>query len=151
MTAKFLSIVLLIVGSGASGSEKTEPELKAQIFRFVRIEDLTLTPGYPIPVAVFAFLYSHPRPLKFWGFDPPNGKKFIADFTHYRVREKSGWQDLPRGYCGTGAMTYILKPGVDYELLIVVGDSDADGSQLRVSAESLGGRFWSAPFTLPKK
>lgn len=160
--AKFLSIVLFIIASLAVGADKAPPELKPDTLRFVRTEQKTfppivrdgrtVTPSTTVTYGVFAFRYSHPKPLEFWGFGEPHNKKFTTRFTDYRIRRRSSWDRFPIGYCGTGATTYTLQPGVDYELLISIslrGLSDA--SQLRVSAESPDGTFWSEPFSYPTK
>ncbi|MEO6848555.1 MAG: hypothetical protein ABI443_12625 [Chthoniobacterales bacterium] len=159
---KFFFAVLFTTASLAFGAEKAPPEIKPDIFRFVRIEKetfppvvrkgRTVSPGNTITYGVFTFRYSYPKALEFWGFAPPKGKKFEPRFTQYRIYKKSGWEPIPVGYCGTGMANYTLQPGVDYELLITLSMPGlSDASQLRVSADSPDGTFWSEPFPYPKK
>ena len=137
--------------------EATLPELKPDTFRFLHTEQQSIPPIEvngrtvdTITYGVFQFRYSYANPLEFWGdFED---KKFETRFTNYRTRKRFIWEDLQVGYSGTGATTSILQPGVDYELLIpLVYPGLSDARELRVSAESEGGRFWSDAFPYPKK
>jgi hypothetical protein len=143
--------------SARSGGEATLTELKPDAFRFLHTEQQTIPPTVvngrtvdTITYGVFQFRYSHSNPLEFWGdFED---KKFATRFTNYRIHKKSSWEDLPVGYSFTAATTSILQPGVDYELLIpLVYPGLSDARELRVSAESGSGTFWSEAFPYPKK
>ena len=157
MNSNFLAALFLISASLATGAEKAHSVNKPDTFRFLRIEEKTfpadeLVPGGPLPATtvtygVFAFRYSHAKPLEFSGFAPPEGRRFTTRFTGYRVLKKSGWAKFPVLYCGTGAKTYILQPGVDYELRISLDPLGLPaGSRVRVSA----GPYWSESFIYAK-
>jgi len=155
------AIGTLALASIATSADRTSPELTPDTFRFLRTEQRTFpptdAPGGPLPpttvtYGVFAFRYTNPKPLHFFGFHEPNDKKFTTRFTGYLINKKFRWERLPVLFCGTGAATYVLQPGVDYELRISLSDiSVAAGSRLRVSADSPDGHFWSEPFTYPTK
>ena len=162
MNAKFQSIFTFLAAPLAAGADAPPPEFVPDAFRYVRTErktfppivqgGRTIAPSVTNTYGVFAFRYSNPKPFAFWGFSEPQGKKFITRFTDYRIRKKSSWERLPTGYCGTGAMTFALQPGVDYELFISLSYSDVSkGSPLRVSANCPSATFWSEPFICPMK
>ena len=152
--------MLLIVASFASGAEKAPPALQPDSFRFIRTEAKVFPPvrrdgriiaeGTKAIFGVFAFRYSHPTPLKFYGFGASEDRNFITRFTEYQILRTSAWEALSVGYCGTGATTYVLQPGVDYELRISLPPRGLSAPvQLRVSADSPNATFWSEPFLYP--
>jgi hypothetical protein len=163
MNMKLLLAIILMSGTSlAFAGDKAPPELKPDTFRFLRAEketfppikqgDHVVAPSSTVINGVFAFRYSHWKPLKFWGFGEPEARKFTTRFTEYRIRKKSDWERCPVGYCGTGATTYALQPGVDYELRIALSVTNlSEAAQIRVSADSPDATFWSEPFTYPKR
>jgi hypothetical protein len=154
--ALFLNALL-----GVRADDQKLPELAPDVFRFLRTEQQTFPPiirdgeppgpAHTVTYGVFAFRY-HSAPLEFWGFDPPEGNQFTTRFTQYLVRRKSGWSEYPIGYCGFGEETYRLEPDTDYELRIYLSlEHVAGGQQMRVSADTKTGIFWSEPFKFPSQ
>lgn len=135
--------------NSSAATEASPPERSAEVFRLVRIE-----PGPkrgPSRIGVFQFRYKHPQPLEFWGFRTPVGDVFTPRFTEYRLRKPSGWKPVPIGYCGTGAATYRLATGKDYELRIDLSLEFRRGEEVRVSLNSPNATFWSEPFVIPAR
>ncbi len=153
-----VTLILLLPAARSSGAEPAEPpELKPEVFRFVRakkkvyppvIQDgKTITPGATVVSGVFTFRYSHATPLVFWAYEEPKERAFSPIFTWYQVKKDDAWKPLRFGYCGTGSRTFALQPGVDYELEINLSVPDvSDGTPTRVSVNSPDGTFWSEPF-----
>lgn len=149
------SVVLgavLAVGGLACAAEQNA-ELRADEFRFLRAERWVASPNTPdtsVLVGLFRFRYSRENPLPFWGWGPVSGDSFRPRFTQFRVRKDSGWESWPVGYCGTGASSHLLEPGVAYTLTIPLDFSElAKARQIRVSLNSSSGTFWSEPFEYP--
>jgi hypothetical protein len=158
---ELLTVILLAVVSLARASDKAPPVLEPEEFRFLRTEQETfppirqdgkiIAPSNTVIYGIFAFRYSHPTPFEFWGFGKPGGGKFTTRFTDYRIRKSASWERLFVGYCGTGAKSYVLQPGVVYKLRISLSlEGLSDSKQIRVSADSPDATFWSEPFTYPR-
>jgi hypothetical protein len=158
MKASVLAANCLILAALVHGLGKEPSEVAPETFRFLRMERTSLPPNAGIDqnvttrtYCIFAFRYSGPRPLAFWGFGQPEGRKFVPRFSEYRTFVNADWESDRVAYCGTGAATYLLQPGVDYELWIFVPASKMRaGAKLKVSAKSPEGTFWSDPLTIAK-
>src|SRR5215210_7741593 len=85
---KLLTAIVLAIVFLARASGEAPPELQPDAFRFLRTEQETFPPirrngkiEYPsrtVTYGIFAFRYSHPKPLEFWGFGKPEGRTFTT-------------------------------------------------------------------------
>ncbi len=157
----FILFMLFIISCGSSVSitpqtEKVNtPELNKNNFRFVCTKQVAFPSKGKKDTAgtygVFTFRYENSVPIKFFGFSKPKNGEFVPRFTGYKVYKKNEWQMLPIGYCGTGAETFILQPGVDYEMHITLAINNfKEGDLISLSLDSQNGEFWSEPFQFNK-
>ena len=162
MKAVLTIAILLYTALCGSAAGKKPRQLVPYVFRLIGTDKETLpairrdgrivTPRSTLTYGIFLFRHRQAKPIEFWGTDQPKHRKFTTMYTQYRVNEKGVWTDYPMGYCATGATTYRLLPGVEYKLRIEIGLLELPaGQQLRVSAESPDGVFWSEPFNYPKQ
>jgi hypothetical protein len=159
MTARLFLVLLLFAVSSSLGAPPALPQLKADVFRFVRLEKRSaasllagVVSNAPVQsYGIFTFRHSLQEPVTMGGYDGPKGTKFNPTFPGYELLKAGGWEALPIWYCGTGARAFNLRPGVNYEFRILLAYPElSKAKQVRVLLYSGHGFFRSEPFTLAK-
>lgn len=126
-------------------------ELDFQSFKFHHMKRERVEDGEPW-IGVFTFRYKYPVPLEFSGYPGSDHNSFIPQYTTFMAVKSGGWQQIgPTGFCGTGARSSPLDPGVDYQIEIPLYGPAQPGMTLQVSLDSRFATFWSEPFTVPRR
>jgi hypothetical protein len=157
----FILLIFLVISCESSNSIPTTskkintPLLNKTEFRFVCTKQVAFPSKGKKDIAdtygVFTFRYENSLPIKFFGFAKPMNGEFKPRFTSYKIYKNNEWKMLPIGYCGTGAETFILQPGVDYEMHITLAINNfKEGDLISLSLDSQNGEFWSEPFQFNK-
>ncbi|MBT8037087.1 MAG: hypothetical protein KJO21_06045 [Verrucomicrobiae bacterium] len=104
-------------------------------------------------IGVFAFRWEGDRPVKLYGFGPPQKGRFEVRFEQFSRLREGSWQELPVFYCGTGAEVHPLKPKTDFRLLIPLWrfakEPQEKGDKGIVKIPGDGISLLSDPFPLP--
>jgi len=158
MKRVLLLLATLLVAVAARAVDKPA-ELVATTFRFVRTEVRTFPASnagekaVSVRYGLFAFSHTQPAGTKFFGFGRPAADgRFDVRFAAYEVRDGGRWNRLQIGYCGTGTETFELSPSVEYLFRIPINmNGIRPGDEIRVSAPTTTGEFWSDGFKVPAK
>ena len=122
-----LLVALLVIATWAHADETPRVKYGLQNARAADFLDpaqyhLSLTRVQPDRahghMGVFTFRHTLDRPMKLWGFGFKKDGSFRVRFEQFSRRENNRWDQVPVGYCGTGAETFELAPNREYILLI---------------------------------
>lgn len=97
----------------------------------------------------FGFINKTDKTIRLYGHSRPVGNKFIPLFPEQQFSKEGAWENAGGFMCGTGAISYGLKPGIAYEFIVHLTNFEPREAPLtcRVGFE---GR-WSEPFVLDWK
>jgi hypothetical protein len=97
----------------------------------------------------FGFLNKTDKTIRLHGQSKPVGNKFIPLFPELQYSKDGAWENAGGFMCGTGAISYGLKPKTPYEFIVHLSDYEPQETPLtcRVGFE---GR-WSGSFVLDWK
>ena len=148
--------IIALISFGLCSVAPVQADEKPAPSRRAKLPAYTLKPALIVPspdgygyIGHFSFIHQGTEPVYVSGFDEPLDGKFIPRFIGYEKLAKDKWIDVPVGYCGTGAMSYEMKPKVPYEFIVRLYSFEEQEAPLTGRIELDG--FRSEPFVLDWK
>lgn len=132
----FLSMLLAIV---AASTIAVAAEAKRD-YGFKHTEDLRLE-GYDFKFAkaapdknhwrmgYFKFRWNGAKAIRLWGFGFEKDGSLRVRFEGFPKMVDGRWEEVPVGYCGTGAEMYTLEPDKDYVLQVPLWPYEKNGDE----------------------
>jgi hypothetical protein len=97
----------------------------------------------------FLFINKESSRVMIFGCDDPLDGKFEPRFLEFQILKNGKWEELPAGYCGTGAQDFAMHPGKEYEFVTMLDYFEEQDAPLTGKIGVNG--YWSEPFVLDWK
>lgn len=125
-----LRLILLFLILGLECARAQEPSPSGYGFRSTPGENFLPRTSYRLTflraepdknhgvMGLFQLRHSGAQPIKLWGFRFEKDGSLRVRFERFSKLRDHKWQEVPVGYCGTGAETYAVEPERDYVLRV---------------------------------
>ncbi len=97
----------------------------------------------------FLFINKESSPVRISGFNEPLDGTFEPRFVEFQMLKDGTWENIPVGYCGTGAQDFAMQPGKKYEFVTSLDSFKEQDAPLNGKIGVDG--YWSEPFVLDWK